>query len=157
MKITLLVIGKTEPGYIIEGMEEYLKRLRHYVSFTVIEIPAFKKTAGMPPGLIMQKEAELLLRQVAKSDFLVLLDENGKEFSSTEFSMFLQQRMNSGVRELYFIVGGAWGFAPALHKVAHLKISLSRMTFSHQMVRLFFAEQVYRAFTIMKGEGYHNE
>jgi 23S rRNA (pseudouridine1915-N3)-methyltransferase len=157
MKITLLVIGKSEPGYIVEGILEYLKRLKHYIPFVIQEIPALKKTTGMPPELIMQKEAEILLRHAAKADCLVLLDENGKEYSSTGFSGFLQQRMNSGVREMMFVIGGAWGFAPVLHQKADYKISLSRMTFSHQMVRLFFAEQLYRAFTILKGESYHNE
>jgi 23S rRNA (pseudouridine1915-N3)-methyltransferase len=157
MKITLLVIGKTEPSFIIEGVDEYLKRLKHYVSFQIKEIPALKKTAGMPSDLIMQKEAELLMSHVGKADCIVLLDENGKEYSSTGFSGFLQLRMNAGVREMVFLVGGAWGFAPSLHQRADFKISLSKMTFSHQMVRMFFVEQLYRAFTILKGESYHND
>ncbi|TVQ06495.1 MAG: 23S rRNA (pseudouridine(1915)-N(3))-methyltransferase RlmH [Bacteroidetes bacterium] len=157
MKITLLTIGKTDQGFLKEGIEEYVKRLKHYVSFEVKEIAALKKTSGMSPDVVKQKEAELISRHLEKADCLVLLDERGQEFSSVGFSGFLQKRMNSGVKEIVFVVGGAWGFADTLHQKAHFKISLSKMTFSHQMVRLFFVEQLYRAFTILKGESYHNE
>ncbi len=157
MKITLLTLGKTDQGFLKEGIEQYVKRLKHYVPFEVKEVAALKKTAGMSPEVVRLKEAELLARHIEKADCLVLLDERGQEFSSVGFSGFLQKRMNSGVKELVFVVGGAWGFADSMHQKAHFKISLSKMTFSHQMVRLFFVEQLYRAFTILKGESYHNE
>lgn len=157
MKITLLTIGKTDQEYLKEGIQIYLKRLKHYVSFEVKEIPALKKTSGMSPESIKQKEAEMLIKHLDKPDYIVLLDEKGKQYSSEEFAGFIQQRMNAGAREVVFVIGGAWGFSEEMHLRAHHNLSLSRMTFSHQMVRLFFAEQVYRAFTILKGESYHNE
>mgnify|MGYP006292794763 FL=1 len=157
MKITLVTIGKTENNYLKEGIDIYLKRLKHYISFSIMEIPAVKKSATHTPGVIKEKEAELLTKHILKADCIVLLDEKGKEMSSSEFSEFLQKKMNTGIRELIFVVGGAWGFHESVKKTAHHKISLSRLTFSHQMVRLFFVEQLYRAFTIIKGEAYHNE
>lgn len=157
MKIILLSIGKTDEAYLKTGIDLYLKRLRHYISFEMVEVAQVRKTASMAPEVIKSREAELLIKYLEKADAVVLLDEHGSEFSSVEFSSFIQKRMNSGIRELVFVVGGAWGFADKLHNKAHFKISLSRMTFSHQMVRLFFVEQLYRAFTILKGENYHNE
>lgn len=157
MKIILLSIGKTDEAYLKTGIDLYLKRLRHYISFEMVEVAQVRKTASMAPEVIKSREAELLIKYLEKADAVVLLDEHGSEFSSVQFSSFIQKRMNSGIRELVFVVGGAWGFADILHNKAHFKISLSRMTFSHQMVRLFFVEQLYRAFTILKGENYHNE
>jgi 23S rRNA (pseudouridine1915-N3)-methyltransferase len=157
MKISLLSTGKTEEGYLTSGIGLYLKRLRHYIPFEMVEVAPVRKTAGMTPEMIKAREAELLMKHLEKADAVVLLDEHGTEFTSVEFSTFLQKRMNTGIRELVFVVGGAWGFADVLHKKADFKIALSRMTFSHQMVRLFFVEQLYRAFTILKGENYHNE
>lgn len=157
MKITLVTIGKTENNYLKEGIDIYLKRLKHYISFSITEIPAVKKSATLTPEVIKEKEAELLTKHISKADCIVLLDEKGKEMSSTEFSEFLQKKMNTGIRELIFVVGGAWGFHESVTKTMHHKLSLSRLTFSHQMVRLFFVEQLYRAFTIIKGEAYHNE
>jgi 23S rRNA (pseudouridine1915-N3)-methyltransferase len=157
MKITLLTIGKTEEDYLKKGIEQYLKRLKHYIPFEIHDIAALKKTAGMAPDVVKQKEAELFDKHLEKADCIILLDERGSEFSSKGFSDFLQKRMNTGIREMVFMVGGAWGFAETLHQKADFKISLSKMTFSHQMVRLFFVEQLYRAFTILKGESYHNE
>ncbi len=157
MNITLLVVGKTDQKYIKEGIELYLKRMKHYNPFEIKEIPALKKTSGMPVEIVKQKEAEVINKHLSKADYIILLDERGKEFTSKEFSTFLEKRLITGIREMVFIVGGAWGFAEDLHKTAHLKLSLSRMTFSHQMVRLFFTEQLYRAFSILKGENYHNE
>ncbi|MFN2394958.1 MAG: 23S rRNA (pseudouridine(1915)-N(3))-methyltransferase RlmH [Bacteroidales bacterium] len=157
MKITLVTIGKTENNFLKEGIDIYLKRLKHYINFSIIEIPAVKKSASLAPEIIKEKEAELITKHISKADCIVLLDEKGKEMSSTEFSKFLQKKMNTGIRELIFVVGGAWGFNESLKKTAHHTLSLSRLTFSHQMVRLFFVEQLYRAFTIMKGESYHNE
>lgn len=157
MKITLLAIGKTDEDYLNQGIELYVKRLKHYVAFELKQIPALKKTTGMSAEVIRQKEAEIILRYIDKADCIVLLDERGQEFSSVGFSEFLQKRMNTGIKEMVFIVGGAWGFAQSLHQKAHFKLSLSKMTFSHQMVRLFFVEQLYRGFSILKGESYHNE
>lgn len=157
MKISLLVIGKTDEKYLQEGISIYLKRLEHYINFEYIEIPALKKTAGLNPDRVKQKEAELINKHLDKADCLILLDEKGKTYGSVEFANFLQQRMNAGIRHVIFVVGGAWGFAPELLARANYKVSLSAMTFSHQMVRLFFTEQLYRAFSILKGESYHNE
>jgi len=157
MKITLLSIGKTDNGYLKEGISEYLNRLRHYTSFEIIEIPALKKASSLNPEIIKQKEADLILKHLKKPDFIVLLDENGKQMSSKDFSVFLQKRMNASVKEIVFVIGGAWGFGQRLQERANYKLSLSKMTFSHQMVRLFFVEQLYRAFTILRGEAYHNE
>lgn len=157
MKITLLTIGKTEEEFLKKGIEQYVKRLKHYIPFEIHDIAALKKTTGMAPEVVKQKEAELFAKHLEKADCIILLDERGTEFSSKGFSDFLQKRMNTGIREMVFIVGGAWGFSETLHQKTDFKISLSKMTFSHQMVRLFFVEQLYRAFTILKGESYHNE
>jgi 23S rRNA (pseudouridine1915-N3)-methyltransferase len=157
MKITLMSIGKTDTGYLQAGIKLYTERLKHYIPFEAKELPALKKTTGMTPEHIRQKEAELFLKHLEKPDCIVLLDEKGKEFTSRKFSEFLQARMNAGTRDLVFVIGGAWGFSDTLKSKANFSISLSKMTFSHQMVRLFFAEQLYRAFTILKGESYHND
>lgn len=157
MKITLLVIGKTEDKYIKEGIEKYLKRLKHYIKFELIEIPELKNTKSLSEDQQKVKEAELLSRHLNNQDHVVLLDEKGAEFTSVQFSAFINKRMLGSVQNLVFIVGGPYGFAPLLQSIAKDKVSLSKMTFSHQMVRLFFVEQIYRAFTILKGEPYHHE
>ncbi len=157
MKITLITIGKTDTDYLKQGIDVYMKRLKHYIPFELKEVAALKKTTGFSVDVIKQKEFELLKKHLETSDCIVLLDERGETFSSVGFSDFLQKRMNAGVRHLMFVVGGAWGFSPELNQMASFQISLSKMTFSHQMVRLFFVEQVYRAFSILKGESYHNE
>ncbi len=157
MNIKLLVISKTDIPYLQEGIEVYVKRLKHYVNFELEVIPALRDQKGASPDDIKEREAVLLLKRLEGADRIVLLDEHGKEHTSVGFSEFLQKQMNSGVRTLVFVVGGAFGFAPSVYKVAHEKISLSQMTFNHQMVRLFFVEQLYRAFTILKHEPYHNE
>ncbi len=157
MKITLLTIGKTEDKYLIEGIEKYLKRLKHYINFKIVEIPDVKNTKNLSQDQQKAKEAELILKQIENTDQVVLLDEKGMEFSSTHFSGFLSKKMLASVQHLVFVIGGPYGFDANVCKRADDKISLSRMTFSHQMVRLFFVEQVYRAFTILKGEPYHHE
>lgn len=157
MNIKLLVISKTDISYIQQGMEEYCKRLKHYVNFEVAVIPALKDQKGASPNEIKEREALLLLKKLQGADRIVLLDEHGKEHTSVGFSQYLQKQMNAGVRNLVFVVGGAFGFAPSVYAAAHDKISLSQMTFNHQMVRLFFIEQLYRAFTILHNEPYHNE
>ncbi|MBQ2508221.1 MAG: 23S rRNA (pseudouridine(1915)-N(3))-methyltransferase RlmH [Bacteroidales bacterium] len=157
MNIKLLVVGKTDEKYLQEGIATYEKRLSHYVNFELVVIPALKDQKGASPDEIRNREAALIARQLEKSDAVVLLDEHGKEHTSVGFAQYLQKQMNSGIRQLTFVVGGAFGFAPSIHQMAKDKVSLSQMTFNHQMVRLFFVEQLYRAFTILKGEPYHNE
>ncbi len=157
MKITLLTIGKTEDNYLKEGIEKYLKRLKHYISFQIIELPELKNTKNLSKEQQSEKEAELLFRHITSSDQVVLLDEKGKELSSVEFSGYLNKKMIGSVQHLIFVVGGPYGFDASVYARASDKVSLSKMTFSHQMIRLFFTEQLYRAFSILKGEPYHHE
>jgi len=156
MKISLVTIGKTEEKYLLEGIKIYLERINHYNQFQIIEIPELKKTKGWQGAKFKEEESKLLEKAFQQADHIILLDENGKQFSSTEFATHLQKKMNAGIRHLMFVVGGAYGFSEKIYSLAHDKISLSRMTFSHQMIRLFFTEQLYRAFTIIRNEPYHN-
>ncbi|TXB65511.1 23S rRNA (pseudouridine(1915)-N(3))-methyltransferase RlmH [Vicingus serpentipes] len=155
MKIKLIVIGRTDETYLKDGITKYLERLKHYVNFEFIILNDIK--LGKKANIILQKEMEgkLILEKVNLNDFLVLLDENGEQFTSMNFSNYIQKRMNAG-NDLIFVVGGPFGFSEEIYSRANAKISLSKMTFSHQMVRLFFVEQIYRAFTILKGEKYHH-
>jgi 23S rRNA (pseudouridine1915-N3)-methyltransferase len=157
MKIKLVVIGKTEEDYLRKGIEEYETRIQRYVSYESIQIPAIRTTSQMPPSIAKTKEAEKLLKYVSPSDFVVLLDERGGEMRSVEFAAFLGTRFNSGAKTLLFLVGGPFGVDDTVKKRANFTFSLSKLTFSHQMVRLFFAEQLYRALTILKNESYHHE
>lgn len=157
MNIKLLVVGKTDVKYLQTGIDEYLSRLKHYVNFELEVIPALKDQKGASPEEIKEREAALILKRLEKSDMVVLLDEHGRQYTSVGYSEYLQKLMNSGVRNLTFVIGGAFGFAPSIHARASAKMSLSNMTFNHQMVRLIFVEQLYRAFTILKHEPYHNE
>ena len=157
MRITLLTVGKTDVKWVREGLELYVSRLSHYVPFTLLEIPELKNVSALSREQIKEKEGELILKNLKPSDELILLDEHGKEFRSVEFASFLSERLLRGSRDLVFAVGGAYGFSQAVYDQASGKLSLSRMTFSHQMVRTIFAEQLYRAFTIIKGEPYHHE
>lgn len=157
MNVRLVVVAKTEEKYLQEGIGVYLKRLKHYVNFEMVVIPALKDTRNASADDIKEREGLLILKQLEKSDVNVLLDEHGREFTSVGFSQYLQKQMNSGIRTLTFVVGGAFGFSEQVYAKTSGKISLSQMTFSHQMIRLFFVEQLYRAFTILKGEPYHNE
>lgn len=156
MKITLLVVGKTTDTHIELLIQEYQKRLAHYIPFNIQVIPELKNTKALTPEQQKQTEGELILRTINSSTDLVLLDEHGKEFRSIEFADYLQKRMSSG-RDVVFVVGGPYGFSEVVYQRANGKISLSKMTFSHQMVRLFFVEQLYRAMTILRGEPYHHE
>lgn len=156
MKITLLVVGKTTSAQVESLIQEYQKRLTHYLPFALQVIPELKNTKALTPDQQKQAEGELILRAVAQSADLVLLDEHGKEFRSIEFADYIQKKMSSG-RDVVFVVGGPYGFSEAVYQRANGKISLSKMTFSHQMVRLFFVEQIYRAMTILRGEPYHHE
>jgi 23S rRNA (pseudouridine1915-N3)-methyltransferase len=157
MKITLLTIGKTDDAYILEGIDKYLKRLKHYIKFEIQIIPDLKKTKNLSEEEQKNKEAELFLKNIQNTDYVVVLDERGSELSSLQFADFLNKRMIASVPNLVFLVGGPYGFDQSIYQRANYKISLSKMTFSHQMIRLFFVEQVYRAFTILKGEPYHHE
>ena len=156
MKITLILNGKTEEDYLLKGFSIYEQRLKHYVSFETVVIPALKNMKALSIQQMKQREGELIIKNIHTADKLILLDENGKEFNSINFSGFFQQQMNSGVKNIVFVVGGPYGFSDEIYKRANLKISLSKMTFSHQMVRLFFVEQLYRAMTILKNEPYHH-
>lgn len=157
MQVTLLCIGKTGKKFLEEGEQEYLKRLRHYISFQMLIIPDIKQAKSLSEAQIKQKEGELILEKVGASDTLILLDERGKEFSSVGFSNYLQEQFNRGGKQLFFVVGGPYGFSDAVYQRASGKISLSQMTFSHQMIRLFFIEQLYRAMTILRNEPYHHQ
>ena len=157
MKITLLTIGKTEDKYLLEGLDIYLKRLKHYISFKILEIPELKGTKSLSREQQKSKEAELIFKNIHSSDHVILLDEKGQEFSSKQFSNFLNKKMVGGQQHLVFIVGGPYGFSEEIYLRSNEKISLSRMTYSHQMIRLLFTEQLYRAYTILKGEPYHHD
>ena len=156
MKIKLIAIGKTDEAYLKEGIDKYLKRLKHYVSFELIIINDVK--VGKKSNVVLQKELEEkeILSKVNTNDYLILLDEKGGGYNSVGFSNFLQKRMNSG-NDIVFVIGGPFGFSDRMYDRANAKVGLSKLTFSHQMVRLFFVEQLYRAFTILKGEKYHHQ
>lgn len=156
MKITLLTMGRTDVQWVRDGLDIYVSRLAHYVNFSLVEIPQLKKVSSLSKDQIKLKEGESLLSYIRPSDEVVLLDERGAAYSSIEFSTLLRKKLNAG-RDLTFVIGGSYGFSEALYGRADWKISLSPMTFSHQMVRVIFAEQLYRAFTIINGEPYHHE
>ncbi|MEJ5992934.1 23S rRNA (pseudouridine(1915)-N(3))-methyltransferase RlmH [Pedobacter sp. Du54] len=156
MKITLIAIGKTEDKYLIEGIEKYLNRLKHYINFNLVIIPDVKNTKNLTEAQQKNKEAEAILKQITNSDVVVLMDEKGKKHSSVSFANYLNKQMVGSVQHLVFTIGGPYGFDESIYKRANATISLSDMTFSHQMVRLFFVEQLYRAFTILKNEPYHH-
>lgn len=157
MKIKLLVIGKTDDKQLNSLIETYQNRLKHYIGFQLEIIPDIKNVKNLSQIQQKEKEGALILSKLAPTDQLVLLDEKGKEFRSIEFANFLQKKMNSGIKQLVFVVGGPYGFSDAVYKKAQGKVSLSKMTFSHQMIRLFVVEQIYRAFTILRNEPYHHE
>ncbi len=156
MTIKLIVVSKTDVPYIQSGIDEYVGRLKHYCDFELVVIPALKNLGKATPDEVKEREGQLILKQLERVDCAVLLDEHGKEYTSVGFSEYLQKQMNSGIRSLAFVIGGAFGFSPAVYAAAQHKVSLSQMTFNHQMVRLFFVEQLYRAFTILRHEKYHN-
>jgi 23S rRNA (pseudouridine1915-N3)-methyltransferase len=156
MKINFIVIGKTNENWLKTGIGEYTRRLKHYIDFTITELPGLKGASSMPMIRLQEEESRMLLKAAESCDRIVLLDERGPEMGSVDFSAFLQKSMNSGVRKMAFVVGGAYGFSDELRAEGFPMISLSRMTFSHQMIRLLFVEQLYRACTILKGEPYHH-
>ncbi|WP_036154991.1 23S rRNA (pseudouridine(1915)-N(3))-methyltransferase RlmH [Maribacter forsetii] len=157
MTIKLLAIGKTDSKQLQELIAVYQKRLQHYVNFEIELIPDLKKTKNLSEDQQKDKEGELILKRLSTTDVLILFDEKGKQYTSVEFSTFLQKKMNSGIKQVVFLIGGPYGFSNEIYAKASGKISLSKMTFSHQMVRLFITEQVYRAFTILKNEPYHHQ
>jgi len=157
MKILLLQIDKTQDDYLEQGIGIYLKRLKNYVVFDVISLQVSKALRQRTVKEQKIEEAKLLLKELNKEDELILLDEKGKDFSSLQFSEFLQKKQNASIKRLVFVIGGPYGFDESLYRRANFLLTLSKMTFSHQMVRLFFVEQVYRAYTILKGEKYHHE
>ncbi len=156
MKITLLTVGKTDVRWVREGLELYASRLSHYVKFTIREIPELKNVSAFTREQIKEKEGDLILAALAADDFVILLDERGRKYRSVEFAEFVRDRLNRGA-DMVFVVGGAYGFSQRVYSRAGSMMSLSDMTFSHQMVRTIFAEQLYRAFTIIRGEPYHHE
>ena len=157
MKIKLLTIGKTDNKNLISLIESYEERLKHYVKFELEIIPDLKNVKNLSEKLQKEKEGELILKKLRPDDNLFLLDERGNDLRSIEFTRFLQKKMNSGIKQLVFVIGGPYGFSEKVYQKATGRISLSKMTFSHQMIRLFVVEQIYRAFTILKNEPYHHE
>jgi len=156
MRVKLLVIGKTDDNELSKLIQKFNKRIDRYVNFSIETIPDVKKSKKLSKEQQKEKEGELIISKISSTDRLFLFDENGELFNSIEFSNFFQKQMNSGVKQIIFVVGGAYGFSQEIYKKANSKISLSKMTFSHQMVRLIAIEQIYRAFTILKNEPYHH-
>lgn len=156
MNIKLLCIGKTDDKRLLALIEEYSKRLNHYIKFAIEIIPDIKNVKNLSEAQQKEKEGQLILSKVGSQDHLILLDENGKEMNSVGFSQYLQKKMNGGYKTLVLVIGGPYGFSDTVYKASKGKIALSQMTFSHQMVRLFITEQLYRGFTILKGEPYHH-
>lgn len=157
MKIILAVVGKTSTGYLKQGIDEYTRRLSHYVPFEIQYIGDVKNTKHLSKAQQKQNEGRSILNFMATGDFVVLLDEHGKEYSSMEFSKYVQKQLASGVRRIVFVVGGPYGFSPDVYARANDKVSFSKMTFSHEIIRLLFTEQLYRACTILNHEPYHHE
>ena len=157
MKIALIVIGKTDAGYFVEAINEYKNRLVHYIPFEMEVIPDIKNVKNLSESQQKEKEGELILKALLPGDVVVLLDEHGKEFRSVEFANWIERKMHTVNKRLVFIIGGPYGFAPKIYDAAQEKISLSKMTFSHQMIRLIFVEQLYRAMTILNNGPYHHE
>lgn len=156
MQIKLIAIGKTDKAELNQLISTYQSRLSHYVRFTFEILPDIKNSKNLSESLQKEEEGKLILSKISSSDRLILLDENGKEMNSVEFSEFLQKQMNSGLKSLILAIGGPYGFSEAVYKEAAGKLALSKMTFSHQMIRLFVIEQLYRGFTILKNEPYHH-
>ena len=157
MRITLLTVGKTDIKWVSEGLEVYSSRLRHYIPFEIKEIPELKNASSLSRDQIRTAEGKLILKNLRDSDEVVLLDEHGREYTSMEFSRYIEKKMASVPRRLVFVVGGPYGFSDDVYARANEKLSLSKMTFSHEMIRLIFTEQLYRAMTIINHEPYHHE
>ncbi len=156
MKLELWMIGKTNKGYLKEGLAEYEKRVKRYLPFSMEVLPDIKKAGKLSVSQLKEKEGDLLLERLKNEDCLILLDENGQQFSSEEFARYMEKLLTQSHRRVIFQIGGAYGFSEKVYQKAQKKLALSKMTFSHQMIRLFFLEQLYRAMTILKNEPYHN-
>lgn len=157
MKVLLLMIGKTNQESLQQLIQDYMNRIQHYVNFETAIIPELKNTKNLPVAEQKEKEADLILKQIDNQDDIVLLDERGKQYSSLAFAEFMDKKMNSSIKRMVFVVGGPFGFSKKIYDRANGMISMSPMTFSHQMIRLIFTEQLYRAMTIIRGENYHHE
>lgn len=157
MKITLLTVGKTDKDWVRQGLDIYVSRLKHYIPFGIVEIPELKNVSALSKEQIKNKEGELILKNIRPTDDVILLDERGKQYTSVELAKIIQDKISYAGKDIVFIIGGAYGFSESVYQRAGSKLSLSKMTFSHQMVRAIFVEQIYRAFTIMRGEPYHHE
>jgi 23S rRNA (pseudouridine1915-N3)-methyltransferase len=157
MKIQLIVVGKTNQSFVKQGLDEFCSRLMHYYPFELEVIPDIKNTKHLSVEQQKAKEGELILQSFQAGDFIVLLDEKGKEFTSVKFAEYIEKKVNAGLKRLVFVIGGAYGFSSAVYEAAHEKIALSKMTFPHQLIRLIFIEQLYRAMTILHNEPYHHE
>lgn len=157
MKFTLINTGKTDISYLSEGIRDYTKRISHFIEFGIIDLPGIKTTTKMSADLVKKKEGEGLKKLLSKQDYIVLLDERGTEMSSRKFAEWLEKIRSQSFRQVAFVSGGAFGFSEEIYSLAQQKIALSKMTYTHQMVRLVFTEQLYRACTILNGMKYHNE
>jgi 23S rRNA (pseudouridine1915-N3)-methyltransferase len=157
MNIRLLLVGKTEESYLKQGIQIYSDRLSHYCKFSIVEIPELKNAKALSREQIKEKEGELILKNITPADELILLDERGKMYTSVEWASQMEKKFLYSSRDITFVIGGSYGFGNAVYKRADDKISLSKMTFSHQLCRVIFLEQLYRMFTIIKGEPYHHE
>lgn len=157
MKIRLITTGKTNVAWVKAGLDLYTSRLTHYASFSVTEIPDVRNASSLSREMLKAREGEAILKNIGQGDYMILLDEKGKEFSSMEWASRLEDRMAHSSSDIVFVIGGAYGFSEAVYARCDEKMSLSKMTFSHQMVRVIFTEQLYRAFSIIKGEPYHHE
>ena len=157
MKVEFWVVGKTQFKYLQEGMEIYEKRLRKYVPFQTVILPDIKNAKNMTPQLLKSKEGEIILSKLEKNDLLILLDEKGKTFTSEKFAFWVEKQLQHSARKVIFLIGGAYGFSDEVYKRSQQKVALSAMTFSHQIIRAIFAEQLYRGFAILNNEPYHHE
>ena len=157
MKIQLIVIGKTNQDFVEKGMREFFNRLQHYLPFEIKVIPDIKNAKNLSFEQQKEKEGELILKSIKQTDYIVLLDEHGKEFTSLQFAEYLEKKTHAISKNLIFVIGGSYGFSDKVKELAKEKISLSKMTFSHQLIRLIFVEQVYRAMTILNNEPYHHQ
>lgn len=157
MKITLLAIGKNGYKFVDDGINEYVKRLKNYCNFELVILPDLKNTKSLSQAQIKTQEASKFLAQIPKSAYVILLDENGKHFSSEKFAESIQNYMNQSMKDVVFVIGGPYGFDDQMYEKSNLKLSFSQMTLSHQLIRLVFVEQLYRAFTILRGEPYHHQ
>lgn len=157
MEITLMTVGKTRAGFVADGVKEYSRRIARYTPFSMVELPDVRSTRTMSAALQKGQEGVMILEKLQTSDFVILLDEKGREYRSVEFASYIEKIMASGRKRVVFVVGGPYGFSDEVYARADAKLSLSRMTFNHEMVRMFFVEQIYRAMTILRGEPYHHE